>query len=146
MATAINGKLLGVTVNGVKLRCQTDATLTIAQDTESGEACKDDNGWVENFITSKNWSISVTAKAFLDNIQLNQADLIALMLGNTDTVEVEFLSDATPGVHSYPENQVFAGDAIISNFDWSAPVGESTYTIDFTGTGAPTFTRIPVTT
>lgn len=144
MATAVNGKLLAVTIGGTKVRCQTEATLTIGKDTESGEPCKDDNGWVDNYVTSKNWSISMTAKAFLDSIELNQSDIIELMLANDDTVEVEFLSDASTGASA--ENVVFAGDAIMSNFDWSAPVGESTYTVDFTGTGTPTYTRIPVTT
>lgn len=144
MATAVNGKLLAVTINGTKVRCQTDATLTIGKDTESGEACKDDSGWAENFVTSKNWSISMTAKAFLDSIELNQSDIIELMLANDDAVEVEFLSDASTGTSA--ENIVFSGYAIMSNFDWSTPVGESTYTVDFTGTGEPTFNRIPVTT
>lgn len=146
--SAIEGKVLSVTVNGKKLDCQTDGTLTITKELTTDEPCKDATGkWTTTRVTSKSWTISVTARAFLENVAtMNQLDILDLMLDDADTpVEIEWLS--TPGLHDGDLDVVLSGEAMLPNFTWNAPGADlSTYTIDFNGTGPLTKLEIPVTT
>lgn len=150
MAGSIGGKLLAVTVNGVRIRCQTDATLTLTTNMTDDDPCKpDDNtpaaeaSYVTRTVDSRDWTLSVSAKSFLDNIEMNQSDLSELFIqGNLDA-EVEFLS--TPGQHNYPEDVVYSGSAIISSITINAPAsGASTHDTEFSGNGPMSITRIPV--
>jgi hypothetical protein len=145
MASAISGKLLAFTINGVKVRCQTAGNLTIEKEISTDDPCKDESGWVTGTVTSKSWSGSFDAKQFLDDIQMNQLDIVDLMLASDDPIELEFLT--TPGDHNYPVDVVLAGEAYLNSASLDTPAGETaTYTVDFTGNGPLTQTRIPVTT
>lgn len=145
MAGAISGKLLAFTVNGIKIRCQTDGNITITKDVTTDDPCKDDGGWSTGNVTNKSWTGSFSAKAFLDDIQSNQLDVIDLMLNGDDPVEIEFLT--TPGDHNFPIDVVLSGEAFLNNFSWDAPANAtSTYTVDITGNGQLTKVEIPVTT
>lgn len=152
MAGSIQGKLLAVTVNGTKLRCQTDGTLTLTANLTEEDPCKPDDdtpieeaGWVTRSVDSRDWSIAVSAKSFLDTIQANGSDMAELFVNGDLEVEAEFLS--TPGQHDFPEDIVYSGSALISSLTLNAPVsGGSTYDLELSGNGPLAFTRIPVTT
>lgn len=146
--SAIEGKILTVTIGGKKLDCQTDGTLNITKEVTTDEPCKDSTGkWTTGRVTSKSWNISVSARTFLENVAtLNQLDIIDLMIDDNDApVEIEWLS--TPGDHDGDLDVVLSGEAIPNNFTWNAPANDlSTQDIEFTGTGPLTKVEIPVTT
>lgn len=152
MAKAIPGKLLAVTINGQKYRCQTDGSLNITANLSEDDPCKPDDqstpaeaGWVTRSVDSRDWSMSFSAKSFSDNIQAHNSDVSSLMIDGDLDVEVEFLT--TPGQHSFPEDIVYSGSGILANFTLNAPVtGGSTYDVEVSGNGPLTLTRIPATT
>lgn len=145
MARAISGKILKITFGDLSIRCQTDGTLTINKEVSTDEPCKDDGGWNTGSITSKSWTISMTAKAFLDSIASNQLDLIDVMLASDEPGEIEFMSDpAMSGDRTL--NVVLSGSAFLNQLVWNAPANAtSTYTADFTGDGPLTKVETPVT-
>jgi len=141
----VSGKLLSFSVNGTKIRCQTDGNINIAKDLSEDEPCKDTGLWKTYTVAAKSWGGSVSAKAFLDSIANSQLDIIDLMLGDDELIELEFLT--TPGDHTFPIDVVLSGSAHINNFDWANPANAaSNYTVDFTGDGELTKLEIPVTT
>src|SRR6478609_8860715 len=141
MATPIAGNLIAVTVNGQKQRCQTAGTLSITTNLTTEPACKPDDatppesaGWVSQSVDSKAWNVTVSMKAFLDDLQLNGHDLAELIISGQPDVEVEFGS--TAGQHDYPEDIVYSGPAIISSWNFAAPAtGGATHDVTFTGNG-----------
>ena len=152
----IAGKLLRVKIGDKYLRCQLDATLDFTNTFEEDEACKPEvtgsvpaGTWVERDASeaTQDWSISVSARAFLDVLEgdsLHQGDIMALIVDGDLSVEVEFLS--TPGQHSHAADMLFEGTGLIENFSLSAPVtGKATYDLDIVSAGKPTITNIPVT-
>lgn len=143
----IHGRIMQVTWGGAVIKCQTDATLEIDKDVQTGAPCKDDGGWATKFVGQKTWNITATVKNFLDSVPLNQLDLAEEMLSSTgdDPQTVTFTS--TESEHSGTEDATFSGDAILANFTWNAPGdGESTSDLTFEGTGPLTLTRTPITT
>lgn len=153
MAGKMPGKLLALTVDGRKLRCQTNGTLTLGTSLTVDDICKPDDvspgaadaEWETHVIDSRNWKISVDAASFLDDLRENGFDLIEQFISDSLAVEVEFLT--TPGDHDFPEDVIFAGLGSMDTLTLNAPAkGNSTYSVAITGNGVPTFTRIPVTT
>lgn len=153
MAGKMPGKLLALTIGGRKLRCQTNGTLTLGTSLTQDDPCKPDDvstgtvagEWETSTVDSRNWKISVDAASFLDDLRENGFDLVDQFVNESLAVEVEFLT--TPGDHDFPEDVVFSGSGLIDTLTLNAPAkGNSTYTASITGNGAPTFTRIPVTT
>lgn len=145
----IHGRVMQVTWKGEKIRCQTDATLEIDKDVQTGAPCKDDGGWATKFVGQKTWNITCTVKNFLDSVSLNQLDLAEEMLSSTgdDPAVVTFTSTEGDEAHSGTEDATFSGDAILANFTWNAPGdAESTSDLTFEGTGPLTLTRTPVST
>lgn len=153
MAGKMPGKLLALTIGGRKLRCQTTGTLTLGTSLTQDDPCKPDDTspgsvageWETSTVDSRNWKISVDAAAFLDDLRENEWDLTTQFVTGDLDVDVEFLT--TPGDHDFPEDVIFSGPGLIDTLTINAPAkGNGTYTISITGNGAPTFTRIPVTT
>lgn len=153
MAGKMPGKLLALTIGGRKLRCQTNGTLTLGTSLTQDDPCKPDDvspgsadaEWETSTADSRNWKISVDAASFLDDLRENGFDLIEQFVSGSLAVEAEFLT--TPGDHDFPEDVVFSGSGLMDTLTLNAPAkGNSTYTVSITGNGAPTFTRIPVTT
>lgn len=153
MAGKMPGKLLAITLGGRKLRCQTNGVLTLGTSLTVAEVCKPDDvtpdsvdaQWETHTVDTRNWKITVDAASFLDDLRENGFDIIGQFVSGSLDVEVEFLT--TPGTHDFPEDVIFAGLGSIDTVTLNAPVkGDSTYSVAITGNGAPTFTRIPVTT
>lgn len=155
MAGAIQGKLIGVKINGNYIRCQTDATLTITANTTDTDPCKPSEdeatnaaSWVTHSTDSKAWTVSVTAKAFADVAAgvIDNSDVAAMMISGNPEVEMTFQTIRTT---DYDHDQIFVyeGSGTITSFTHNAPgAGESTYDLEITGNGALTYTETPVTT
>lgn len=149
----LQGKLLSVTIGGTAVDCQTDATLTITVATEETDPCKPaagessaDASWSDATDGARSWTISFSAKSFAQSTGFNNADLIELLVDGSPVVEAVFATTETSD-YDHDELQVFSGTGIINNFNLNAPgTGESTYDVDITGKGKPTFVRTPVTT
>lgn len=147
----ISGKLLRVKFGDKYLQCQLDATLNVTVNTSEDETCKPSGAtvesatsWITNTVDSVGWNISVNAKAFLATVgtELTQSDILELIVDGNLEGEAEFLT--TPGQHNNPEDIVYEGNVIISNFSLNAPAsGNANYDLDLLGQGKPTFTRIP---
>lgn len=150
----ISGKLLRVKFGDKYIQCQLDATLNILVNTSEDEACKpsgetveDVDSWVTRTVDSRDWNITVNAQAFLDAVgaDMTQSDILELMVDGDLKGTAEFLT--TPGQHTNPEDIVFEGPAVITNFSLNAPSsGKANYDLTLDGDGKPTFTRIPATT
>jgi hypothetical protein len=152
MANSLPGKLLKVTVNGLVLRCQTDATLTLTANLTEDDACKPENddadagaSWITRTVDSKDWTISFSAKAFADNIAGSNIDLVPLWINGDLSVEVQFLTN--PSQTTYPYGFVIEGSGIMNSLTFNAPVaGSATYDTEISGNGPLTYTPVPVTT
>jgi hypothetical protein len=155
MAGVLQGKLVGVKVNGSYIRCQTDATLTITTNVTDDDPCKptetdttNSASWVTHSIDTKAWTVSVTAKAFADTVAglLDNSDIAALMITGDPSVEMTFQTIQTTD-YDYASIFVYEGTGTLISFTHNAPVaGESTYDLEITGNGALTFEETPVTT
>lgn len=155
MAGAIQGKLIGVKLNGTYIRCQTDATLTITANTTDTDPCKPSEdeatnsaSWITHSIDSKAWTVSVTAKAFADQLAgaIDNSDIAALMITGDPSVEMTFQTIKTTD-YDHDNIFVYEGTGTLTSFTHNAPsTGESTYDLEITGNGALTYTETPVTT
>ena len=155
MAGVLQGKLIGVKVNGQFLRCQTDATLSITVNTMDDDPCKpteedSTNGtsWITHSIDTKTWNVSVTAKAFAD-VQagvLDNGDITNLMITGDPSVEMTFQTIQTTD-YDHPSIFLYEGTGTLTSFNFNAPVaGEATYDLEITGNGELQYTETPVTT
>lgn len=155
MAGVLQGKLIGVKINGSFLRCQTDATLTINVNVTEDDPCKptesdSTNGasWTTHSVDTKDWSVSVTAKTFADVSAglLDNGDIAGLMIDGNPSVEMTFQTIQTTD-YDYSSIFLYEGTGTLTSFNLNAPVdGESTYDLEITGNGALTYTETPVTT
>ena len=153
MAGALQGKLIGVKIEGDYIRCQTDGTLAITVNTTDDDACKPTetdttNGasWTTHSVDSKAWTVSVTGKTFADSVTgaIDNSGIAALMLGNP-SVEMTFQTIKTTD-YDFPNIFVWEGTGTLTSFTQNAPIdGDATYDLEITGNGALTYTETPVT-
>lgn len=152
----LEGRLIGITIDGNYYNCQTNADLTLGTSLTKNPVCKPSPtggstiAWDTSNIDSRNWVITFSAQSFLDSITgtKNNNDLLsAFILGNL-SVEAQFLtSDALAAAEGYDHNFIFEGVGILSTIKVNAPAqGGSTYDVTITGNSAPSFTLIPSTT
>ena len=154
MAGVLQGKLIGVKIGGSYLRCQTDATLAITVDTTDDDPCKPSesdstNGasWVTHTVSTKKWTVSVTAKAFVDQVTgvIDNSDIAALMITGDPSVEMTFQTIKTTD-YDYTKTFIYEGTGTLTSFTVNAPIaGESTYDVEITGNGALTYAETAVT-
>lgn len=154
MASSIPGKLLKIKVNGVELRCQTNATFTTTVNVTANPVCKPTDAeigtgnttpFVTNTADSKAWTMTMSAQAFADSIAGSEYDILTILAAGDLNVTVQFLSSVTQT--DYPMGFLIEGDGILSGFTFNAPeAGAANYDITITGNGGYTFTKVPVTT
>lgn len=153
MAGVLQGKLIEVRVNGSNVRCQTDSTLSITIDTSDDDACKpteadstNGSSWITHNVTTKKWTISVSAKAFADQVsgRIDNSDIVNMLTTGTPNVEITFQTTRTL---DYDFNNIFLyeGSGTITSFTHNAPIsGESTYDLEVIGNGALTYTVVNI--
>ncbi len=151
----LQGKLIGVKVNGEYIRCQTDATLNIVINTSEDEPCKPTEdqatnaaAWITRTVDTKDWNVSVTAKSFADEVSgmIDNSDIAALMIEGDPNVEMTFQTIRTTD-YNYASIFVYEGTGILTSFTQNAPeAGQATYDLEISGNGALTFEETPITT
>ena len=154
MAGALQGKLIGVKVNGTYIRCQTDGTLAITVNTTDDDPCKptetettNGSSWTTHTVGSKGWTISVTGKTFADVLTgfIDNSEIAGLMITGDPSVEVTFQTIKTTD-YDYTNVFVYEGTGTLTSFTQNAPIeGDATYDLEITGNGALTYTETPVT-
>jgi len=151
----LQGKLIGVKVNGNFIRCQTDATLNIIINTTEDEPCKpteeqstNEAAWITRTVDTKDWNVSVTAKSFADAVSgfIDNSDIATLMVVGDPNVEMTFQTIRTTD-YNYASIFVYEGTGILTSFTQNAPEeGQATYDLEISGNGALTFEETPITT
>lgn len=153
----LEGRLIGVTINGNYYNCQTAGDLTLGTSLTKNPVCKPNptNGslsiaWETSNVDSKNWQITFSAQSFLDSITgyKNNNDLLQYFITGNLIVDVQFLTSANlTDAENYQHDFIFEGSGLLSTIKVNAPSqGGSTYDVTITGNGTPTFTLIPSTT
>ena len=150
---ALEGKLLYVGINGSRLRCQTTANMSITQDVTDSEPCKpteadttNGSNWADPEPGQKSWTITATAQSFADVAagEIDNSDVMELMITGNSVVEVAFATTKTTD-YAHASTLLFEGTGILTNFSMTGEFeGNSTYDIEITGKGAPTFVKTPV--
>lgn len=151
---AIQGKLIGITIDSEYVRCQTDLTFNITSNTSTEDACKPDPSdpdggmnWDNPNVDSMAWDGSFSARSFADSVDANQATIINKLLLGNPVVGVVIQYNTTSSEFDGTVNHILSGNAIISGFTLNAPgTGSSTYDVTLTGKGKPTLSTVPVTT
>lgn len=142
MADQIPGSLLALSINGTALRCQTEATLELTINTAEGTPCKPSETetykggqWVTRTIESKDWQITMTAKAFADLIAMNQIQVSDLMINGDPVVQAVFGTTQTTD-YDFPVTFAYSGEGILTGLTLNGPVdAESTYDVTILANG-----------
>lgn len=151
MASKVPGSVIGVTIGGVWLKCQTDATLTLTVNVTEEDPCKPDEGdapsgdipWVERTPESRDWEISFNNNLMKNSLEAANPDMGKLIVDGDVEVQVQFLT--RPGQTKSDYDLVYSGTGIITGFTFNAPVtGASTTESTITGNGPLTYTVVPV--
>ena len=145
----IKGSTYLISVNGEKLTCQLDATLTLGQDMESEDACKNitpNSGgitWQDDTAGNKNWEVSGSGKveANDDTTLTTLRTLAKHFITSNEPIEVSVgTNDAT-----LPIAETYSGTAQITSLTANFPAtGSATYDYTFTGKGALELTETPI--
>lgn len=151
MAT-LRGNQVQVQINDEWVACQLDAVVTIGQTTSTEDACKPDPdtpeiggaGWEDVNVDSKNWTVTLSAKAFADELKLNNVELNELIIDGDGTLDVK-VSTVQTADYSHPLLLEWAGTVVITELVNNFPsAGSATYDVTLQGQGKPTFTKTPV--
>lgn len=143
------GSVMGITINGKEIKCELESVLSITINSSETEPCKPSSAenykgasWTDATIDSKSWEITFSAKAFADEVEFNNLDVIDLLVNGDPIVEVQYYTKNHPD-YDFDQIATFTGTGILSLDDWTSPTeGESTYSGTIVGKGAPTFTRV----
>lgn len=154
---SIPGRLLAVTINGNKIQCEQDATLTFTANISEETGCKatetDGAGgipYVKRTVDSKDVSLSFSNKAFVSALKANtdvwnNVDLINLFIEGDLVVDYVFGTTQTVD-YDYSHIITYSGTGFLSSVTFNAPVeGNSTTDIEIVGNGKPTQTITAVT-
>lgn len=153
MADVLQGKLIGVTVNGEFVDCQVDATLNLAVATEETDPCKPapgessaDASWAKPTVGTRSGTVDFSIKSFATSTGFNQADISNLIINGDATVEWQFMTIQTTD-YSHDEAWVYSGSGILTSQSINAPsTGESTSDTSIVMVDKPTLVRTHVTT
>jgi hypothetical protein len=157
MAQRIEGKAIGITVDGVRLDCQADMTLTITVDTETDDPCKEweeDGGlvtstvsWGDPSASQINWEATGSSAMLIESVGAGAnndgyLDLFGKVInGSNPYVDIEIL---VPALNATTEGRLFTGSGILTNLALNAPVtGKGTQDFTITGKGKPTWEDVP---
>lgn len=154
MANELPGKLLGVTIDGVFINCQIDATLTLTNNLTESTPCKPSpteaykgGQPIKRTVDSRDWTITYSAKAFANAVAGNQNTLAQRMLaGGNPYVTVTFQTIQTTD-YDFPIAFVYEGEGVLQDLAINAPQdGDATHDGTIVANGDLTYTEVPVTT
>lgn len=148
----VPGNIIGVTINGVWYRCQTDATLTLTVNVTEEDPCKPDPddaeasdlAWVERTADSRDWSIDFSGALLRNSLEAGNPDIGELIIDGNVDVDVQFMT--RPGQSKSDVDFIYEGSGILTGFTFNAPVtGSATGDTSIAGNGPLTYTKVPVT-
>lgn len=156
MATStVEGKIIGLSLAGKWLICQTDATLAITVAMTEADLCKPDGDtapgansipWINRTADSRDWNVKVSQNLIRETLATANFDFgQAIVNGNVyiDTVLFKTGLGQTESDYGF----VYSGGGIISDFSLSAPTkGGAKIDTTITGNGPLTYVKTPVTT
>lgn len=149
MANIVQGSAFLVGVDGEKLTCQLDSTITMSQDMETEDACKSVDGtssirWADDTAGQKSWEVSGSGKVE-DTDVTTKATLRALVEHwRTSNEPIEVSVGTNDPQLSFVET--YSGTAQITSLTANFPAnGSATYDYTFTGKGALGHTVTPKT-
>lgn len=157
MATStVEGKIIGLSIAGKWLTCQTDATLAITVAMTEQDLCKPDGDvapnsstnipWINRTADSRDWNIKVSQNLIRDTLAASNFDFGQnLVNGNVYIDNVLFKTALGQTESNY--GFVYSGSGIISDFSLTAPTkGGSKIDTTISGNGPLTYVKTPVTT
>lgn len=134
--------------------CQLDATVNYTANTTADDPCKPDpnegSDGAPTFNTytvdSKDWSVTLSAKAFADELAMNNIELNDIAFNGDGTLDI-IVSSVQNNTYNHPLLLEWAGNVIITDLTNNFPAtGAATYDVTLQGNGDATFTKTPVTT
>lgn len=148
------GKLLGVTVNGVYYKCQTNADLNLVAAVTADDTCKPDQGagsdpvgWITRTVDSKDWTITFSAKSFADGLSASGNSLSRFFISGDLTVQAHFMTNPNLGNGVISADILYSGSGLLTGLKINAPEkGSSTYDVTIVGNGPLTITETDRTT
>jgi len=151
---ALPGKLLGVTLDGVYYKCQTNADLTFSAAVTADDSCKPDQGvgadpiqWVTNSVDNKSWVITFSAKSFADGLGASGNQIAGFFIDSDLSCIAHFMTNPDLGDGTIATDVLFEGEGLLTGLKINAPEkGSSTYDATITGNGPMTKTEVNRTT
>ena len=135
MAGIYNGTLQVLSIGGENLAQLTNVTMSMKQDLFETTS-KESNGWKEVMPGLKDITYSAEGLAdFTETLKYNLSELFTLYTSRT-SVQIVWTNGVTG-------DKKVTQTAFISSMEVSAPMEDvTTYSVEFTGTGAPTIANI----
>ena len=126
----VAGRLIGVQVGGVFLKCEISSTISFKQETLPAAAV-DSGRWAEFISGEREWSISVNGGLFLAAVG---ADIKSILLANYfDTIPLSIMFSTRPNA---VDELIFSGVALFSSGDITAPsTGYTNWNVQLQGSG-----------
>lgn len=154
MSNTLPGKLLGVTLNGVYYKCQTNGDLTFTAATTVDTACKPDQGsgaspiaWDTATVDSKQWVLTFSSNAFADGLGASGNALSRFFIDSDLKVIAHFMTNPLLGNGLISTDVLYEGSGLLTSLKLNAPEkGSSTYDATITGNGPMTITETDRTT
>ncbi len=148
------GRLLGVTLDSVYYKCQTNADLTMTAATTSDDTCKPDQGvgadpigWVTKTVDSKDWTVTFSAKAFADGLSASGNSLSRFFINSDLSCLMHFMTNPNQGDGIISTDVLYTGQGLLTNLKLNAPEkGSASYDATITGNGPLTITEADRTT
>lgn len=146
MSNVLPGKLLGVTLEGVYYKCQTNADLTFSAAVTADDACKPDQGasetpvgWVTNTADNKSWVVTFSAKSFADGLGASNFAISKFFIESDLSCTVHFMTNPDLGDGVISSDLLYEGEGLLTGLKINAPEkGSSTYDATITGNGPMT--------
>lgn len=148
-SNSVPGKIIGIRLGGVWLKCQTDATLNLSVNVTEEDPCKPDGDvtdadaipWIERTADSRDWSVDFNAKFLRDSLSTENAPANVAKLiidGDVYVEDFEFLTAENQDFSQF--DMVYSGSGILTSFTFNAPTtGAANTTATITGNGALTY-------
>lgn len=149
MSNSLPGRLLGVTLDGVYYKCQTNADLTFSTGTTVDTSCKPDQGvdsapiaWDSVTVDSKQWVMTFSAKAFADGLGASGNALTRFFINSDLSCTAHFMTNPSQGDDIISTDVLYVGSGLLTGLKLNAPEkGSSTYDATITGNGPMTITE-----
>lgn len=149
----LTGKQVQVKINGDWVTCQLDATVNITANTTTDDPCKPDPANVSitgaavfntYTIDSRDWSVTLSAKAFADELAMNNVEINEIAINGNGQLEV-IVTSVNSTTYDHPLLLEWAGAVLVTDLTNNFPAeGAATYDVTLQGTGDLTFTTTPV--